>query len=370
MDFSYNEEQREIRALANKIFQEQCGVDSLRKLEQDADADNIDRNLWSLIAEAGLLGTALPSAVGGMDFGYQALSLIFEEAGKVLPKIPLIPHTLAAMTLAEADEEYHKALLTDAAVGRCVLGLALAEHACQDPLAPTLIAQQHGGQWQLSGDKLCVPYVNFSDKVLVSAMTGEGARLFLVDCQAQGLQSERLRISTPEPNYSLRFESVTADCLIGTADTPRFLAERHTVALCSYQVGCTEAMMHMTARYVAEREQFGVKIGTFQAVGHRAANCYIDVTCLRLVTQQAISLLDAKGDAETAVMIAKCWAGDASHRVSYAAQHLHGGLGVDRDYPLWRYATYCKHHEITMGSTGYLLSELGKKIAGGAFSIE
>ena len=369
MDFSYSEEQREILALANKIFQEQCTPDKQRALESDPDADKIDRDLWRLVGEAGLLGTALSPKFGGMGFSYQELSLIFEEAGKTLPKIPLLPHTLAALTLEYADGNTHQALLREAASGAIVLGAALAEHASQDQLSPTTTAELCDGQWQITGSKLCVPFATFTDKLLVSATIPGGASLFLVDSNAKGLHHESLRVSTPEPSFALTLDHVSAD-LIGGTDILRFLVERYTVALCSYQVGCIEAMTSMTASYVAEREQFNVKIGTFQAVGHRAANCYIDVACLRLVTQQAVTLLNSGKDSETAVLVAKSWAGDTGHRVSYAAQHLHGGLGVDRDYPLWRYATYCKHNEINLGTSGYLLSVLGKRIAEGAFSIE
>jgi alkylation response protein AidB-like acyl-CoA dehydrogenase len=119
----------------------------------------------------------------------------------------------------------------------------------------------------------------------------------------------------------------------------------------------------MTADYTAEREQFGVKIATFQAVGQRAANCYIDTECLRLVSQQAVSLLNQGRDADDEVMIAKIWVGDVSHRVSHAAQHLHGGIGVDRDYPLFRYCLWAKQLEMTLGSSARLTSELGATIA-------
>jgi alkylation response protein AidB-like acyl-CoA dehydrogenase len=121
----------------------------------------------------------------------------------------------------------------------------------------------------------------------------------------------------------------------------------------------------MTASYTAERKQFGVPIATFQAVGHRAANCFIDVECLRLNTYQAVSLLDSEADATTAVQIAKIWAGDVGHRVSYASQHLHGGTGIDRDYPLWRLCLWARHNEVMLGGSARQLSELGVRIAAG-----
>jgi alkylation response protein AidB-like acyl-CoA dehydrogenase len=145
----------------------------------------------------------------------------------------------------------------------------------------------------------------------------------------------------------------------------QWLAERTTAALCAHQLGVTDQSMRMTASYTSERKQFGVPIATFQAVGHRAANCFIDVECLRLTAYQAVSLLDGEADATTAVQIAKIWAGDVGHRVSYASQHLHGGTGIDRDYPLWRLCLWARHNEVMLGGSGRQLAELGSRIAAG-----
>ena len=122
-------------------------------------------------------------------------------------------------------------------------------------------------------------------------------------------------------------------------------------------------MMRITGSYTTEREQFGRAIATFQAVSHRVADCYIDVECLRLVTQQAASLIDQGRPAEDAVTIAKIWCGDTAHRVSQAAQHCHGGTGVDRDYPLFRYCLASRQIELSMGNSARLTGELGERIA-------
>jgi alkylation response protein AidB-like acyl-CoA dehydrogenase len=122
-------------------------------------------------------------------------------------------------------------------------------------------------------------------------------------------------------------------------------------------------MLSMTAAYTSQREQFGRPIATFQAVSHRAADAYIDVQNLRLATQQAASLLSAQLDATEAVTIAKIWACDVAHRVSQSAQHLHGGIGVDRDYPLFRFCLWAKQLELTLGGGNSYLTALGDAIA-------
>ena len=95
------------------------------------------------------------------------------------------------------------------------------------------------------------------------------------------------------------------------------------------------------------------------------SNCFIDVTCLRLNTYQAVSRLDSGVEATTEVQIAKIWAGDVGHRVSYAAQHMHGGMGIDRDYPLWRLCLWARHNEMMLGSSAKQLALLGARIAQG-----
>ncbi len=134
-------------------------------------------------------------------------------------------------------------------------------------------------------------------------------------------------------------------------------------ALCAMTVGISDKMMRMTGSYTTEREQFGRPVATFQAVSHRAADCYIDVECLRLVTQQAASLIDQGRPAEEAVLIAKIWCGDTAHRVSQASQHCHGGAGVDRDYPLFRYCLQARQIELSLGNSAQLTGELGARIA-------
>ena len=128
--------------------------------------------------------------------------------------------------------------------------------------------------------------------------------------------------------------------------------------------------MRLSASYTSERQQFGVPVATFQAVGHRMADCYIDIECLRLTTYQAASLLHSEAEAATELAIAKIWAGDCGHRVSYAAQHVHGGTGIDRDYSLWRYCLWLRHNEMTLGGSSVHLATLGREIAegGGLFS--
>jgi alkylation response protein AidB-like acyl-CoA dehydrogenase len=370
MDFTYNEDELQIQGLANKIFQEQVTADSHKKLEDTLPqgGECFDADVWGILAEAGLLSTTLKEEHGGMGFGFTELCLVIEEAGRVLAPVPLISSTVSALTIQAFGNDALKGQLADTATGKMILTAALAEGGVQDPTEPFAKATQNGDSWSLSGTKLCVPYASVANLILVSAATDKGAALFAIDPKQAGVTLNSLSVTTHEPNSEMVMDSAAA-VKLGDSNALSYLIEHYTAAICAYQLGCTDTAMRMTAKYVGEREQFGVKIGTFQAVGHRAADCFIDIGCLRVVTQQAISLLNEGRDASTAVRVAKTWAGDVSHRVSYASQHLHGGFGVDRDYSLWRYAVWCKQNEIYLGNSTFHLSKIGQDIANGRFDI-
>jgi alkylation response protein AidB-like acyl-CoA dehydrogenase len=176
-------------------------------------------------------------------------------------------------------------------------------------------------------------------------------------------------VTTGEPQFSLVFDGASiaqADIIARGADAScavQSMVQHTLVANSVMTLGVTDTMLKMTAAYTAQREQFGRPIATFQAVSHRAADAYIDVQNLRLACQQAASLLGARADATEAVLIAKIWASDVAHRVSQSSQHLHGGIGVDRDYPLFRFCLWAKQLELTLGGGSSYLMALGDAIA-------
>jgi alkylation response protein AidB-like acyl-CoA dehydrogenase len=373
MDFGFSEEQQEVQNLARKILDDQVTPELLSTYDEYKQ-ERFDRKLWTTLAEAGLLGVAIEEQYGGMGFGFTELALFIEEVGRSIAPVPVISHLVSAALPIQkfASDEQKERLLPAAASGELLLTAALMEENNEDPATPILTtAIADGDGYIVSGTKSCVPFAGQSGRILLSAQTDAGVVVLLVDPAASGLSLQAIKVSTYEPQYRLVLDKVAvagADVLATAAQgaaVMQWLAERTTAALCAHQSGVIDKCMRMTASYTAERKQFGVPIATFQAVGHRAANCFIDVECLKLNTYQAVSRLNSEVDASTEVMIAKIWAGDAGHRVSYASQHLHGGMGIDRDYPLWRYCLSARHNEMMLGSSASQLAALGKKIAAG-----
>tara|TARA_R110002110_G_scaffold406421_1_gene626242 strand:- start:37182 stop:38315 length:1134 start_codon:yes stop_codon:yes gene_type:complete len=372
MDFGFSEEQREVQALARKILSEQVTPQSLSAYDDDAH-ERFDRGLWQQLHEAGLPAVAVPHEYGGMGFGFTELALFIEELGRTIAPVPGISHCVSALLpIARfAPQSIRERYLPSAAGGELLLTAALSETLNEDPANPiAMTAVADGECLVLNGHKTMVPFAQQSDRILLAARFADDVAVLLVDPRAAGVQCEALQVTTFEPQYHVQLSDVrvpAADivCASGGQQLMHWIAEHTAVALCAHQLGAADHAMRLAASYTAERKQFGVPVATFQAVGHRMADCYIDVECLRLTTYQAASLLHAEAEATTEAQIAKIWAGDVGHRVSYAAQHVHGGTGIDRDYPLWRYCLWLRHNEMTLGSSARQLAGLGDRLAQG-----
>lgn len=369
MDFSYSEEQLELQNLAKQILQDQTGNEHMREI--DAREDRFDKKLWGDLAEAGLLGIGVGEAQGGMDLGFESVCLLVEQVGMTVAPVPVVPVLVSAALPIEhfGSDEQKQRLLPRVVGGETLVSAALIETLNEDPSTPVATAKSDGNDWVLNGTKICVPFANHAERVLVAAQVDGGVGVFLLDPMSDGVSLERQESTAGEPQFELTMSGARVaeeDVLAGAdrgARVMHWIANHTAAANCAMAVGISERMTRMTAEYTAEREQFGVKIATFQAVGQRAADCYIDTECLRLVTQQAISLLNQGREADDEIMMAKIWLGNATHRVSYAAQHLHGGIGVDRDYPLFRFCLWARQLEMSMGSSAELTARLGEGIA-------
>ncbi len=371
MDFTIPEALDSARQLAQQILNDFTAPEQLQAVEQSG--AHFDHALWQALAEAGLLGLDIPEAHGGIGLGFYALGLLCEEVGRTAAPLPIVPVLASAASTLQrfADEALHEAWLPGITRGEVLVSAALEEYLNPDPAAPSTRASADGDGYRLSGSKICVPLAGEAQRILLSARAEHGLVVALLDPGSAGVQLYPQRVTSGETRHELVLEEVAIDAADIVASGDQALAamqwarEATRAALCASVVGLCDRMMRMTGSYTSERQQFGRAVATFQAVSHQVANCYIDTECLRLVTQQALSLLDAGQPAGEAVTIAKIWCGDASHRVSQSAQHCHGGTGVDRDYPLYRFCLQARQLELSLGSSAQLTGELGRAIAAG-----
>lgn len=352
MDFSFNEEQQAVQDLAAQILGDQVTNDSLKAHEASGDA--WPAGVWSALAEAGLLGIALPEGVGGQGLGFLEVCLALEQVGKTTAPVPFLASSLAALAVDEfGSDDQRSALLPGVADGSRVLTIALTE-AAAGPLEPATASS--GGA--LTGSKLLVPWGREASHAVVSAADG----LHLLDLSASGVEQEDLDSTSGLPHTRLDLAGAPAESL-GGADALAWLAERVTAALCCTAIGVCEEALRLTAEYTKTREQFDRPIATFQAVGQRAADAYIDTEAVRLTAWQAAWRLSEGLPSAEQVAIAKFWTAEGGQRVVHAAQHLHGGMGVDRDYPLHRYFLWAKELELTLGGSTASLLTIGSILA-------
>jgi alkylation response protein AidB-like acyl-CoA dehydrogenase len=371
VDFAFSPEQEALRELARAIFADHLGPERLRALE--AAGTWYDDACWQALARARLLGVAIPEAHGGSGLGLVELGLVLEEAGRAVAPLPLVPTlVLGALPLAAfGSPEQQQRWLPAVADGGAVLSAALVELGSDDPAAPATVARADGAGWRLEGVKVCVPAAERAARILVPARTGEGAvGVFLVDPRGAGVAVERQILTHGEPHGRLVLAGApveAADVLgdpRGGAAVVRWIEARALAAYAVLQVGVCERALRMAAEYTSGREQFGRPIGSFQAVHQRAADAYIDLEAMRLTAWEAIDRLAHDEPADDAVAVAKFWAAEGGQHVAVAAQHLHGGIGVDVDYPLHRYFLWAKHLELVLGAASQQLARLGARLAG------
>ncbi|QFU77278.1 acyl-CoA dehydrogenase [Halioglobus maricola] len=368
MDFTIAEELTSAQQLAQQILNDFSDVEQLKAF--DGEHVRFDQTLWTALAEAGLLGLDIAEAQGGTDLGFYALTTLCEEVGRTAAAAPVVPVLVsAAGTLRRfASNAQQEQWLTAIASGSLVTA-ALEEYGNDNPAAPATTATATDGGYALSGTKICASVAEQSQRILLSAKCDEQLIVALVDPKAAGVTLTPQLVTANELRHEITLENVQvpAEEIIASGaaaiDAMNWATQATRTALCATMVGLCDKMMRTTGSYTTEREQFGRAIATFQAVSHRVADCYIDVECLRLVTQQAAALIDQGRPASEAVTIAKIWCGDAAHRVSQASQHCHGGTGVDRDYPLFRYCLQARQIELSMGNSAQLTGQLGEEIA-------
>jgi acyl-CoA dehydrogenase len=221
-----------------------------------------------------------------------------------------------------------------------------------------------------------VPAALVADAILVPASctaadgSPAGVGVFIVDTATEGVTLTKQTTTTGRPEAIVELADVRldGDRLLGDGGAEgeaviTVMTDFATAALCVQEAGLCASALELTGEYTKTRVQFEKPIATFQAVGQRAADAYVDTEAIRLTAWQAASRLAAGLPATAEVAVAKYWAAEGGQRVVHAASHLHGGIGVDRDYPLHRYFLLTRQIELTLGGASDSLRRLGKVLA-------
>lgn len=356
MDFNLNEQEQAVSDLAMQILGDKVDHDRLKEVEASADWFAADE--WMLMADAGLVGIALPESHGGGGLGIIEAGLVCEAVGRHVAPVPALPTMLAAMTIAEFADDAAAEILPGVCDGSRILTVAVAESLREDLARPGVTADASGA---LTGVKSVVEFADAASHAVVNAVGPDGVGLYLV--ALDGVASETGVTSRKQPVHELTFTATPAALLAAGEDAVRWFEARYLALVCATQLGVVEGQLRLTAAYASEREQFGRPIATFQAVTQRLADCFIQVEGLRLQTQSALWRIANGLDPWEDLRIAKWFGSEGAHFVAHGAQHMHGGIGVDVDYPLHRFTLWNKHLEVTLGAANQQLRAIGADLA-------
>ena len=373
MDFTQNEGERDLAALSRSILAGRLTPERLRA----AEADGFDPALWADLASAGVLAAALPEPLGGAGLGLLAQCAVLTEIGRAVAPVPYLASiVLGAGALARfGTPDQQGRWAAPAGRGELILTAALAEEDGDDPRVPSASAEpvkgdgEVGGEWLLSGAKTTVFAAPLAALMLVPAATPLGVTVFLVAPGDEGVTVERQQVTGggSAGRVTLAGVRLPAGRVLGSPasglEIADWLVARGTVGLCALQLGVVERALELTSEYAKNRVQFGKPIGSFQAVAQRLADAYIDVEAVRLTMWLAAWRLANGLPCGTEIATAKFWAADAGHRVAHTAVHVHGGVGIDLDYPLHRYFTAAKRCEFALGGATAQLRHIGAALA-------
>ena len=370
VNFDLSDEQKVVSDLARQIFEGHASVERVKFIEREG--DGFDRDLWSELAKANLLGLCIPEDDGGSGFGLVELGLILEEQGRRVAPVPVwATLALGALPIAEFGTAAQRAQwLPGVCAGDVVLSAALNERGADDALRPLTTATRTANGWHLKGFKPTVPAAQFAQRVLITARQDDGRiGVFLLDPTQAGVVVEPVRATNHQPHAHLVIDTmVSADDRLGGPDGDgeeqlHFILERALVGLCALQLGVCGAAIEQTAAYTSGRLQFSKPLSTFQAVGHQAADAFILTEPMRVTMLQAAWRLMHGLPSRQEVLIAKYWASEGGQQVVHLCQHLHGGMGSDIDYPIHRYFLWGVQIETTLGSGSAQLARIGELIA-------
>ena len=362
------EEQILLKEQAKSWARDEAPVAKFREMRDSGNEACFDKATWSAIGEMGWAGILVPEEYGGVDMGMLTFGVVIEELGRQLTASPLLASGLvgaSALVLA-GSEEQKKAWLPRIAEGSAIVTLAIDEGPHHAPLRTALAAEKTGGGYTLNGAKVHVLEGSTADAFVVAARTSgaagdaDGLSLFLVDADASGIERTALRMTDSRGYANLSFRSVEVgqDALLGeagaAATTLEAILDRARAGMAAEMLGVASQSFDMTLDYLKNRVQFGQVIGSFQALGHRAAGLFTELELARSCVEAALQAIDAGSD-DTAQLcaLAKCKAGDFLHHMSNELIQIHGGIGMTDEFDAGLYLKRARAAEATFGNQSF-----------------
>lgn len=360
MPLILSDEARMVRDTAFDFFRERCPVTALRKLRDDNDPVGFSRDLWRQMAELGWTGFLVAEDDGGSAFGMTGLAQVMEASGRTLAASPLLSTAVLGASLlslggsVDQKAEYLPPLLA----GEHIFALALEESARHAPNQVAVTAQRDGSGYRLSGLKTFVLDGHIADTLIVAAQTSGGITLFLVPGEAAA--RTRLIMVDSRNAARIRFDKVAVgpEAVLGRVDGGAHVLElaldRARAALAAEMLGSANEAFDRTVQYLKERKQFGVAIGSFQALKHRAAQMFCEVEITRSAVLAAVAALDQNSnDAAALVSLAKGKANETLLLCGNEGVQMHGGIGMTDEHEIGFFMKRSRVAQASFGDTRF-----------------
>jgi alkylation response protein AidB-like acyl-CoA dehydrogenase len=365
MPLVLNEEQNMLKDAAKDFCANSTPITQLRKLRDDKDENGFDKATWQQMVELGWAGITIPEEFGGLGFGYMGMGVVMEEAGRTLTASPMYSTAVlgASAIIHGGSNDLKSELLPLVAGGELLLAVAVEETPHHNPYRAETKAEKSGNGYKVTGDKKFVLDGHVADKIVVVARTSgnsgdrDGITLVLVDGSADGVSSTRTIMADSRNAANISFngalgqllgeEGKGADILDKVLDTGRIL-------LAAEMLGGIQECFERTIEYLKTREQFGVPIGSFQALKHRAAEMFCEIELSKSVVLEALSALDEDSEEVSELAsLAKARLNDTYNLVSSEGVQMHGGIGMTDEYEIGFFMKRSRICEHTFGNSAF-----------------
>ena len=368
MKLVLTEEEQFLKDTAKNFADERSPITHFRALRDNNDPLLWDKDLWSEMTKLGWPGILIPEEYGGSNFGVTGISVILNECAKTLTPSPLFATgVIGAYSITNYGTEKQKEFYLPKIVnGELTTALAIDESSHHNPADTEIIAKKEGSSFIINGKKTFVIDGASADLIILLARTSgikgdmTGLTLFLVDANSNGIDRRKLDMADSRNYANINFKNVEIpdSDILGDLETGGETIENildiGRIAMASEMLGNAEAAFETTLDYLKQRKQFGVLIGSFQALQHRAAEMFCEIELTKSSVMGAMKAADeGSNELQRLSSLAKTMAGETLHLVSNEAVQMHGGIGVTDEYDIGFFLKRARVAEQIFGSSKY-----------------
>ena len=368
MKLVLTEEEQFLKDTAKNFADERSPITHFRALRDNNDSLLWDKDLWSEMTKLGWPGILIPEDYGGSNFGVTGISVILNECAKTLTPSPLFATgVIGAYSITNYGTEKQKEFYLPKIVkGELTTALAIDESSHHNPADTEIIAKKEGSSFIINGKKTFVIDGASADLIILLARTSgikgdmTGLTLFLVDANSNGIERRKLDMADSRNYANINFKNVEIpdSDILGDLETGGETIENildiGRIAMASEMLGNAEAAFETTLDYLKQRKQFGVLIGSFQALQHRAAEMFCEIELTKSSVMGAMKAADeGSNELQRLSSLAKTMAGETLHLVSNEAVQMHGGIGVTDEYDIGFFLKRARVAEQIFGSSKY-----------------